>query len=145
MTYFSRRLPHALTHSDLAVLITPTYAEAVGVDEDDALERLQAALLKPAIVDELYQCVSAALTIAQGTRSEDQVMDKLSKGVQRRLGKMKPLEATPALSALMVRLNVELGHAPEALKATLETDKGRALLAQGLANLGEYLVKNLLK
>ena len=145
MTYYSRRLPHLLTPSDLAQLITPTYAEAVTVDEDEALERMQAAVKRPAIVEELYQCVSAALFAAQGTRTEDQVMDKLSKGVQKRLGRMKALEATPALSAFMVRLNVELGHAPETLKATLETDKGRALLAQGLAALGEFLVGSLLK
>jgi hypothetical protein len=145
MTYFSHRLPHVLTHNDLAVLITPTYVEAVGVDEDEALERLQAAFQRPAIVDEFYRSVSAALSAAQGTRSEDEVVDKLSKGVQKRLGKMKPLAATPALSAFMVRMNVEIGQAPETLKTALETDKGRALLGDGLRMLGEYLVKNLLR
>jgi hypothetical protein len=145
MTYFSRRLPHVLTESDLAVLITPTYAEAVGVDEDEALERLQAAVSRPAIADELYRSVSEALSAAQGSRSEDALVDKLSKGVQKRLGKMKPLEATPALSAFMVRLNVELGHAPAQLKATLETEKGRELLKQGLRALGEHLVTSMLK
>jgi len=134
-----------LTHNDMAVLITPTYAEAAGVDEDEALERLQAAFQRPAIADELYRSVSAALSAAQGARSEDEVMDKLSRGVQKRLGKMKPLAATPALSAFMVRVNVELGHAPDMLEATLETDKGRSLLAEGLRALGEHLVKNLLR
>ena len=145
MTYFSKRLPHVLTHADLAVLLTPTYADAVGVDEDEALERLQRVLGRPGVADELYHSVSAALAAAQGTRSEDQLVDKLSKGVQKRLGKMKALPTTQALSAYMVRLNVELGLAPEQLRATLETDKGRALLAEGLAALGTYLVTTLLK
>ena len=145
MTYFSRRLLHVLTPADLAVLITPTYAEAVGVDADEALERLQAAVRQPAIADDLYRSVSTALSAAQGSRSEDELMDRLSKGVQRRLGKMKALPATPALSAFMVRVNVELGHAPAALKATLETDKGRALLGEGLDALAQHLVERLLK
>jgi hypothetical protein len=140
MIYFSRRLPHVLTRPDLAQLLTPTYAEAVGVDEDEALERMQAAVERQAIVDDLYVSVSSALAAVQGTRSEDEIMNKLSQGVQKRLGRMKPAPVTMALSALMVRVNIELGHAPESLRATLETDKGRALLATGLKEIGEFLV-----
>ncbi|MBI5509614.1 MAG: hypothetical protein HY903_12750 [Deltaproteobacteria bacterium] len=145
MTLFSRRLPHVLTHADLAVLITPTYAEATGVDEDEALERLQEAVQRADIADELYDCVSTALAAAQGTRTEDQLMDKLSKGVQKRRGKLKALPPSTALSAFMVRINVALGHAPEALRGTLDTEKGRALLKSGLRELGEFLVDNLLR
>ena len=145
MTYFSPRLPHLLTRADLAQLLTPTYAEVVTVDEDEALERMQAAVERPGIAEDLYTAVSTALTAAQGTRSEDELMNKLSKGVQKRLGRMKPAPTTMALSAFMVRVNVELGHAPESLRATLETDKGRALLKSGLAEVGAFLVGALLR
>jgi hypothetical protein len=144
VTYFSRRLPHALTHADLAVLLTPTYAAEVGVEEDEALERLRHALAVPAIADDLYQSVSTALAAAQGTRSEDELMDRLAKGVAKRAGKMKAAPATQGLAAFMVWVNVELGQAPEQLRATLETDKGRALLNEGLRALGAHLVKSLL-
>ncbi len=145
MSYFSPRLPHLLTRADLAQLLTPTYTAANGVDDDEALERMQKAMARPVLVEELYQSLSTALVAARGERTEDQVMDKLSKGVQKRLGKMKPAPATQALLALMVRFNVEIGHAPEPLRATLETEKGRALLRVGFREVGEFLAQQLLK
>src|SRR5690349_12250420 len=39
----SRRLPHVLTRSDLAWILVPTYAAALGVDEEEARERLERA------------------------------------------------------------------------------------------------------
>jgi hypothetical protein len=46
---------------------------------------------------------------------------------------------------VLVRINLEIGLAPEQMRATLDTDKGRAVLAAGLRELGGHLVKELLK
>jgi hypothetical protein len=143
--YFSRRLTHVLTHADLAALLAPTYAEAVDVDLDEALERMTRALASPGIADDLYQCVSAALSAAQGSRSENELMDKLGRSVPKRRGRIKAATSTMALTAVMVRINIELGLAPEQLRATLEGEKGQALLRDGLAALGEHLVRDLLR
>ncbi len=145
MTYFSRRLPHVLTRADLAALVAPTYAAAADVDDDEALERMARAFASAGVADDFYRHVSLALTAAQGSRSEDELMDKLGKSVPKRRGRIKALASTPALSAVMVRLNLELGLAPEQLRATLEAEKGRALLEQGLRALGAHLVKDLLR
>jgi hypothetical protein len=143
---FSRRLPHVLTRADLAVLVAPTYAEALSVDEDEARERLEQVLGKLEVADDLYRGLSAALEAAKGPRTtEDALMDKLSAGVQARRARVKAAPATPALSAVMVRLDLEIGLAPEPMRAMLATQRGRALLEEGLRGLGAHLVKELLR
>ncbi len=146
MPLFSRRLPHVLTRGDLARLLAPTYAAALSVDEEEALERLGRALERPEVAEDLYLGISVALAEAKGPRTtEDALVDKLSAGVQARRWRMRPAPATPALSAVMVRLNLEIGLAPEPMRATLAAGKGQALLEEGLRQLGAHLVKELVK
>lgn len=146
MVIFSRRLPHVLTRADLAMLVAPTYAKALSVDEEEALERMTRALERPGVADDLYRGISEALWQTKGPRtSEDDLMDRLSRGVRARRARAKAAPSTPALSAVMVRVNLELGLAPEQMRATLESEKGRALLEQGLREIGAHLVKDLLR
>lgn len=146
MTLYSRRLPHVLTRADLVTILAPTYAKARGVDEDEAVERLARALAAPAALDDVYRGVSEALRDAQGPRtSEDALVDKLSAGVVARRARAKPAEATPAISAALIRLDLEIGLAPDAMRATLATPRGSALLDEGLRALGAHVVKDLLR
>jgi hypothetical protein len=146
MPLFSRRLPHVLTRSDLVTILAPTYAKARGVDEEEASERLARALASPAALDDVYGGISAALREAQGPRTtEDALVDKLSAGVVARRARAKAAEATPAISAALVRLDLEIGLAPDAMRATLASPRGAALLGEGLRALGAHVVKDLLK
>jgi hypothetical protein len=146
MTLFSRRLPHVLTRKDLARVVAPTYAKAAAVDLDEALERMERAVASDRIVDDLYAGLSAALADKKGLRTtEDELIDKLSAGVQKRRGRVKAAEITPALSAAMVLINLELGYAPEMMRTALQNEKGRALLDDGLRALGAHLVRELIK
>jgi hypothetical protein len=146
VTLFSRRLPHVLTDRDLVLLLAPTYAAARGVDEEEAAERLRRALSAPGVREDLYRGISAALAEAKGPRtSEDALVDRLSAGVVARRARAKPAPATPAVSAVLVRLDLEIGLAAEAMRATLTTPRARALLDEGLRALGAHLVKDLLK
>jgi hypothetical protein len=146
MALFSRRLPHVVTLPDLAILLTPTYGESMSVEDDEAHERLVRALSRTRVADDLYDGISAALEGLQGQRtSEDALMDKLSKGIQKRRARVKAAPQSAGLAAVLVRINLEIGLAPEQMRATLETDKGRAVLTAGLRDLGAYLVKELLK
>jgi hypothetical protein len=144
VSYFSPRLPHVLPRKDLVTVLAPTYAAARGVDEDEASERLAQALAVPAVLDDLYRGISAALADARGPRtSEDALVDRLSQGVVARRARVKPLAATPPVAAVLVRLDLELGLAAEAMRATLQTPKARALLDEGLRAVGAHLVKEL--
>jgi hypothetical protein len=143
---FSPRLPAVVTRADLAWLVTPTYAEALSVEDDEAHERLERALLHPELVDDLLWGISEALPAKQGARTTpDQLVDRLSKGLHARRGKVTAAVAGPAVSAVLVRINVELGLAAEPMRLTLQTDKGQKLLDDGLRKLGGHLVDELLK
>ena len=72
-------------------------------------------------------------------------MDDLSAGVQKRRARVKPAALSPAISAAMVMLNLELGYAPEMMRGALENPKGKALLDEGLRALGAHLLKELIK
>jgi hypothetical protein len=118
----------------------------MAVDEEEAHERLVQALERSTLADDLYGGLSVALEAIQGARTgEDALMDKLSKAVAKRGGKVKAAPENPAIAAVMVRINLEIGLADEPMRATLDTPRGRAVLAQGLAALGTHLVKSLVK
>lgn len=144
MSAIPRRLPHVITRADLARLVAPSYAAALAVDEEEAHERLVRALERPGVADELYAGLAAALAAAKGPRTtEDQILDKVSIGIEKGRGRAKAAPATTALSAVMVRLNLDIGLAPESMRATLAGEKGRALLDEGLRALGAHLLKQL--
>jgi hypothetical protein len=144
--YFSRRLPHVLPRKDLARLLAPTYAKARSVDDEEATERLERALESAAALDAVYRGVSAALADTQGPRTaEDALLDRISAHLATRRARIKAAEATPAVSAALVRLDLEIGLAPESMRETLASPRGSALLEAGLRELGAHLVKDLLR
>jgi hypothetical protein len=143
---FSKRLPHVLTRADMTMLLVPTYAARRDVEDDEAAERLARALAAPGVLDDLYRGLSAGLAQALGPRTtEDALVDRLSKGVATRRGKVRPAPDTPAIAAVLVRLDVEVGLVADAMRATLETPRGRAILEEGLRALGTHLVKELVR
>jgi hypothetical protein len=116
------------------------------VDEDEASERLDRALTAPAALDDVYRGVSEALRAKQGPRTtDDALVDKLSAAVVARRAKARAAAATPAISAALVRLDLEIGLAPEAMRATLASERGKVFLDEGLRALGAHLVKELLR
>lgn len=146
MELFSRRLPHVVTRADLVTMLAPTYAAARGVDEEEAAQRLAQALGARGVLDDLLSALSAGLRDARGPRTdEDALLDRLSAGVQARRGRVRAAPDSPGLSAVLVRLDLEIGVAPETMRATLATPRGAAMLQEGLAALGRHLVKELLK
>jgi hypothetical protein len=143
---FSKRLPHVMPRADLARMIAPTLAKASQVDVEVAEERLERALTNQRVLDDIYGGLSAALAEAKGPRtSEDEQIDKLSAGVQARGRRVRAADLTPAISAVLVLLNLEAGEAQEMMRETLQSEKGRALLQEGLRSLGKHFVKELIR
>jgi hypothetical protein len=144
VTLFSPRIPHLFPKKTLARLLSPTYAAGMNVDEEEAHERLVQALDVPAVVEDLQRGISAALERKQGPRtSADKILDKLSAGVAKRGGNVRAATSTPGIAAVLVRVNLEIGLAPEPMRATLATPRGAAALEEGLEALGAHLVKEL--
>ncbi len=116
------------------------------MDAEEAEDRLLRAFANQRVLDEVYGGLSAALAEMKGPRTtEDELVDKLSTGVQARRGRVRAAELTPAVSAVLVLVNVELGQAPEMMRNTLQGGKGKALLQEGLKALGAHLVKELIR
>jgi len=137
---FSRRLPHIVTRKDLALLIAPTYATSASIDFEEAHERMERAVTSDRVSDHLYAGLSAALYERKGPRTtEDALVDEVSAGVQKRRFRVKAAALTPALSAVMVMLNVELGYAPEGA-ARGWTARARDAFAQGAHQVGLSLL-----
>ena len=122
---FSRRLPHVFPRAALARVLAPTYAKAAQVDPEEAEDRLLRAFASQRVLDQVYQGLSA--------------------GVQARSRKVRAAELTPAVSAVLVLVNVEVGQASEMMREAIQGGKGQALLQEGLKALGAHLVKELIR
>ena len=143
---FSRRLSHVVTRKDLALILAPTYAAVASVDFDEAHERMERAVGAQRSADALYHGLSDALYERKGSRtSEDELIDRLSEGVQKRRSRVKAAPLTPAISAAIVLLNLELGYAPEMMRNALAEPAGQKLLQDGLRQLGAHLLRELIK
>jgi hypothetical protein len=143
---FPKRLPHIVTRADWATLLTSTYAESQSVDDEEAHERLTRALGSSELLDVLYTCLAKALGETQGPRTtDDELLDKLSAAIQKRRGRVRAAAVNPALAAALVRIDLEIGVAADAMRDALRSPKGKALLDAGLAQLGTHLVKELIK
>ena len=142
----ARRLPHVVTRKDLALIVAPTYAAAARVDFDEAHERMERAVAVGRVVDALYQGLSAALSDLRTSRtSEDELVDKLSQGIGARRSRVRAAQLSPAVSAVMVLIDLELGYAAEMMRNALQNPKGEALLREGLRELGAHLLRELIR
>jgi hypothetical protein len=143
----SRRLPHVLTRADLVGLLASTYAAASGIDEELARERLEQALGAPGpLLQDLYDAIGAALAAELGPRqTEDEQLDRIRKNIPKRLRRPKEAAESAGISAVLVQVDLAIGVAPERMHAMLESEKGRAIVAQGLREVAQHLVKELLR
>lgn len=141
---FSPRLPHVVRRKDLVLLLAPTYARARGVDEGEAAERLTRALDAQPLFEEVQAALGGALADGKGPRtSADAVVDRISANLVRRVARARATEATPGIAAVLVRIDLETGLAPESMRETLASPRGRALLEAGWRELGAHLAREL--
>jgi alkanesulfonate monooxygenase SsuD/methylene tetrahydromethanopterin reductase-like flavin-dependent oxidoreductase (luciferase family) len=144
VTDADRRIPHVFPRSELAWLLAPTYADSLAVDEEIAVERLGRALQSPEVLAGIHAAIGDALGEARGPRTEpgDQ-LDRISRKLQSRRSRVKAAPSTPAVSAVMIWLNLAIGMAPESMRDTLASGKGAAMLAAGLREVATSMVKDL--
>jgi hypothetical protein len=144
VTDTARRIPHVFPRAELAWLLAPTYADGLAVDEEIAVERLGRALADPATLAGVHAAIAAVLEDARGPRTDpDAQVDRISRRLSTRRSRVKPAASTPAVSAVMIWLNLAIGMAPESMRDTLASGKGAAMLAAGLREVAASLVKDL--
>ncbi|MFZ5469357.1 MAG: hypothetical protein ACOZIN_07955 [Myxococcota bacterium] len=137
------RLGHLATRAVIGAKLLPTYAKAHGIDDDEAAQRLSAAL-----AGQLYERLLAAAweaMLAKKKRLDDAgLLEKVAESLRER--PMRPgrtAELNPSWSAFLVVADLETGTASEAARRVMESVEGQQKAAAGLAEVGRFLAAEL--
>lgn len=140
---FPPRLAHLATRSVVVAKLTPTYARAHHIDENEAAQRLAAALqgrLLPSLLEEAWRTMRG-----KSKRLDDEALvEKVATTLRDRPQRPgRVAELTPAWSAFLVLADLEAGTASEAARRVMESPEGRQRAADGLAEAGRFLAAEL--
>ncbi len=137
------RLGHLATRPVVVAKLTPTYARAHHLDEEEAARRLSTALqgrLWPSLLEETWTAMRG-----KSKRLDDEgLVEKVATTLRDR--PMRPgrvVEPTPAWSAFLVLADLEAGIASEAARRVMESPEGRRRAQEGLAEVGRFLAAEL--
>ncbi|HYO57729.1 hypothetical protein [Archangium sp.] len=137
------RLGHLATRPVVVAKLTPTYARAHRIDEEEAAQRLSSALqgrLLPSLLEEAWLAMRG-----KSKRLDDEgLLEKVATTLRDR--PMRPgrvAEASPAWSAFLVLADLEAGTASEAARRVMESPEGRQRAQEGLAEVGRFLAAEL--
>lgn len=137
------RLGHLATRPVIVNRLVPTYARAHQIDEQEASQRLSRAL-----AGALWEDVLAATWTAMKGRvkrlDEQMLLEKVATTLEERpLRYGRAVEVTPAWSAFMMLLDLEIGTAGDAARRVMESEQGRKMISAGLAEAGLFLATEL--
>jgi hypothetical protein len=139
------RLGHLATRPVVVAKLIPTFARAHQLDEAEAHQRLTRAL-----AGRLWEDLLAAAWEAMQRRvkrlDEERLLEKVATTLKDRpMRPGKAVEPTPAWSAFLMMLDLEIGTAGDAARRVMETEQGRKMMAAGLAEAGAFLASELTK
>lgn len=140
---FPPRLSHLATRAVVVARLVPTFAAAHHIDEEEAAERLDAAL-KGRLLGDLLDATWTALRGSTKRLDEAGLLEKVATTLHdrpQRPGRLAQL--TPGWSAFLVLADLEAGTASDAVRRVLSTDEGRKRAAAGLDEVGRYLAGEL--
>jgi hypothetical protein len=137
------RLAHLATRAVVVAKLIPTYAAAHSVDDEEARNRLDASLTGP-LLEDLLSATWAALLGDSKRLNEDGLLEKVAKSLKDRpLRAGRTVETTAGWSAFLVLADLAAGTASEAARRLMETDAGKTRGQAGLAEVGNFLAKEL--
>ncbi|MCP3164733.1 hypothetical protein [Myxococcus qinghaiensis] len=137
------RLAHLATRAVVIAKLAPTYAQAHQIDEEEAGQRLSAALagrMLPALLESAW----ASMKGSTKRLNDDGLLEKVATTLSdrpTRPGRVAP--ASPAWSAFLVLADLEAGTASDAARRVMETEEGRRRGDAGLAEAGRFLAAEL--
>ena len=137
------RLSHLATRAVVVAKLVPTFAAAHHIDEEEAAERLDAAL-RGRLLGDLLEATWTALLAGTKRLDEEGLLEKVATTLRdrpQRPGRLAPL--TPGWSAFLVLADLEAGTASDAVRRVLGTDEGRKRALDGLAEVGRFLAAEL--
>ncbi len=137
------RLAHLATRPVVVAKLIPTYARAHHIDEDEAAQRLSAALqgrLLPWLLEEAW----TAMRGKSKRLTDEGLLEKVATTLKDRPTRPgRVAELNPAWSAFLVLADLEAGTASEAARRVMESPEGRERGQAGLAEVGRFLAAEL--
>jgi hypothetical protein len=144
MTY-PRRLSHLATRAVLGAKLRPAFAEAHGFGDEEAAQRLEAALSGP-LLNDLLEAAWLAMKGMKPRLSEAELLDRTAETLaDRPLRPGRKPKTNPAWSAFFVLADIQAGIASEAARRVMESEQGRRMAAEGLAEAGRHIAAELLR
>ncbi len=139
------RLGHLATRPVVVNRLVPTYARAHQIDEQEASQRLGRAFAG-ALWEDLLAATWEAMKGQVKRLDEERLLEKVAATLEERpLRYGRAVETTPAWSAFMMLLDLEIGTAGDAARRVMESEQGRKMMATGLAEAGLFLAIELTK
>lgn len=143
MPTYPPRLGHLATRAVVVAKLTPTYAQAHRLDEEEAAQRLSAALagrLLPQLLESTWEAMKGRTK----RLTEEGLLEKVATTLgERPLRPGRVAALSPAWSAFLVVADLEAGTASDAARRVMETDEGRLRAREGLAEAGRFLAAEL--
>ncbi len=138
------RLGHLATRKVVIAKLLPTFAQAHSIDDEEAARRLDTAL-SGRLLEELLSATWNEMVATKGKKqSDEQMLEKVALTLRdrpQRPGRLAP--SNPAWSAFLVLADLEAGTAPESARTVLQSEQGRKMAAEGLAEAGRHLAREL--
>lgn len=140
---FPPRLSHLATRSVLVARLTPTYAQAHQIDEDEARQRLDSAI-RGTLLEDLLAMTWEAMKGETKRLNDEGLLEKVASTLKDRpLKPGKVVEVTPGWSAFLILVDLEVGTASDAARRVMESEEGRKRAQAGVKEVGAYLAREL--
>jgi hypothetical protein len=137
------RLGHLATKSVLIAKLAPTFAEAHTIDDEEARQRLQAAL-NQRFIEDILASIWTALIGKTKRLDEAGLLEKVAKSLKDRPERPgRVATVNPAWSAFLVVADVHAGTASDAARKVIEQEANRPMVEKGLAEAGQFLAAEL--
>lgn len=137
------RLSHLATRAVVAAKLVPTYARAHNIDEEEASQRLFSALAGR-LLPQLLEATWEAMRGKSKRLTDDGLLEKVATTLgDRPLRPGRPAPLSPAWSAFLVLVDLEVGTASDAARRVMESEEGRRKGEEGLAEAGRFLAAEL--
>lgn len=143
------RLSHLVTRPILVARLSPTYAAAHQIDDDEADTRLDAALsaggsAAGSLRDRLLDATWSALLGTTKRLDDAGLLEKVAKALQDRpFRRGRPAQVDAGWSAFLILVDLEVGTAGDAARRVMESEEGLRRAQAGLRTVGEFLAKEL--
>lgn len=143
MPGYPPRLGHLATRAVVVAKLTPTYARAHQLDDEEAARRLSVAL-SGALLPSLLEATWEAMKGSTKRLKEEGLLEKVATTLGER--PMRPgrvATLSPIWSAFLVLTDLHAGTASDAVRRVMETEEAQRRAQEGLLEAGRFLAAEL--